>query len=39
MEIAGTGELVQFANPTESLTIKGLHGDDTITVQSVDARF
>ena len=39
MQIAGTGELVQFVNPTDKLIINGLAGDDTIVVQSVDPAF
>jgi hypothetical protein len=39
MEIFGTGETVQFANPTESLTIEAGWGSDTISVHSLDSAF
>ena len=39
MEISGTGETVQFANPTNALIVNGLLGADTITVASLDPLF
>jgi hypothetical protein len=39
MEITGTGETVQFANPSDALVVEGQDGADTITVQSLDADF
>jgi hypothetical protein len=39
MEIFGTGETVQFANPTGSLTIEAGWGSDTISVHSLDSAF
>ncbi len=39
MQIAGTGELVQFINPTGQLVIKGLLGNDTIVIEALDADF
>ena len=39
MQIAGTGETVQFVNPTDKLVIKGGAGDDTIHVQSLDPAY
>ncbi|MCA9072162.1 MAG: hypothetical protein KDA84_24710, partial [Planctomycetaceae bacterium] len=39
MEIVGTGETIQFVNPTEKLVINGRLGEDEITVQSLDASF
>ncbi|MBD2449690.1 hypothetical protein H6G76_21470 [Nostoc sp. FACHB-152] len=35
----GTFESITFWNPSNSLTIKGLLGNDTITVDSIDANF
>lgn len=39
MEISGTGETVQFANPSEALVVEAGDGADTITVQSLHADF